>query len=396
MTVPGINTVCYVGAGTMGCYNSLAAAISGYDVVLQDVNPETLAGVGQRHQEFAAMLVGGGYCGQDAIPAALARVTIQPDLAQAVADADLVSESVFERLDIKRDVHAKLDSMCSPRTLITTNSSILQVSQIEDVLQHGERFAALHSHLGSPLVDIVPGPRTDAACVELLRRYVLSISGVPLVLKKEYPGYVLNAMLGPVLSVAQSLVLDGGATVEDVDRAWMTSRSAVMGPFGMIDLFGINLIHDTWEQQERSHYLPALREQALDFLGSYMKQGHLGMKSGRGFYRYPEPAYQRPEFLSEARGLEDLAAALEVALIGNAVLIAAAGVADAEQVDQAWQAGTYLNSGPFEILSSMGFEAFSRMLSREVAGARFSDVAAARVKDYLETEFARTGGFHHV
>jgi len=95
MKIAEINTVCYVGAGTMGCYNSIAAAISGYDVVLYDVSAETLQQVPQRHAEMAAFLVGGGYCSRDAIPAALQRVTLTTDLREATAHADLISESVF-------------------------------------------------------------------------------------------------------------------------------------------------------------------------------------------------------------------------------------------------------------------------------------------------------------
>ena len=161
MPIEEIKNVCYVGAGTMGCFNSLAAAVSGYQVVLYDVDETTLDAVPERHREMAAMLVGGGYCTEEAIPEALARVTVERDLAAATKEADLVSESVFERLDVKRDIHRRLDEVCPAATILTTNSSHLQVSDMEDVVQRGDRFAALHSHLGSPLVDIVPGPRTD-------------------------------------------------------------------------------------------------------------------------------------------------------------------------------------------------------------------------------------------
>ena len=94
MTVNEISTVCYVGAGTMGCYNSMVAAVCGYKVVLYDVDDNTLQQVPERHQEMAALLVGGGYCSEEDIPAALSRVLVVDDLAVATASADLVSESV--------------------------------------------------------------------------------------------------------------------------------------------------------------------------------------------------------------------------------------------------------------------------------------------------------------
>lgn len=383
MTVPEINTVCYVGAGTMGCYNSLAAALSGYRVVLFDMSEATLEQVGRRHQEFAAMLVGGGYCAQEDVPAALQRVSLATDLAEAVAGADLVSESVFERLDVKRDIHRQLDELCSDATIITTNSSILQVSEMEDVLANGSRFAALHSHLGSPLVDIVPGPRTEPSVVDVLKRYVLSLKSVPLVLKKEHPGYVLNAILGPLLSTAQALVLTDVADIESVDRAWMSSRNAPMGPFGMIDLFGLNLILDSWEHKGDGLYYPELRQQAAAFLRAYVERGETGMQTGRGFYRYPEPAYQQPGFLDAQVDTSRLQAALTVALVGNAVLIAAAGVADPAEIDRAWQVGTYLDAGPFSILENLGHDTFIAMLDAEVKAQRFRSNRAEQVRSYL-------------
>ncbi|MCR9183990.1 MAG: 3-hydroxyacyl-CoA dehydrogenase NAD-binding domain-containing protein [Halieaceae bacterium] len=389
MPLNEIKRVCYVGAGTMGCYNALAAAICGYEVALYDVDEATLDQVAQRQSEFAAMFVGGGYCAQEDIAPALARVRICADLGDATAAADLVSESVYERLDVKRAIHRRLDEVCPPGTILTTNSSVLLVSQIEDVVSRGDRFAALHSHLGSPLVDVVPGPRTDAAVIDLLRRYVLSINGVPLVLQKEYPGYVLNALLGPALSTAQALMLDGAAGIEDVDRTWMIDRNAAMGPFGMIDLFGLGVILDSWEDAGRKHHLPALRERAIQFLRSYTEKGKLGMKAGEGFYQYPQPAYQHPDFLHSANPgspSEVVSGALNVALIGNAVLIAMAGVAQPGEIDRAWKVGTYLDAGPFEILAKLGHESFQAAVEQEVGASRIDRRKAALVLTYLNAE----------
>ena len=299
-----ISTVSYIGAGTMGCYNALAAALSGYRVVLYDVDQRTLAGVPERQREIAAMFVGAGFCKADDIPPALERVSIVADLVEATADADLVSESVFEQLELKREVHRELDAVCPPRAILTTNSSALRVSDIEDVVARGDRFAALHSHFGSPLVDIVPGPRTDPAVIEILRRYVLSVSGVPLILKKEHPGYLLNAMLGPVLRAGLALLVTGQATSEDVDRAWMSRRKAPMGPFGLMDYFGLNLILDTWLHGSGDAIQAALKPAVVELLQPMVERGDLGLKSGRGFYHYPEPTYQQPGFLDGKQPLK--------------------------------------------------------------------------------------------
>lgn len=353
-----IKKVCFVGAGTMGCFNSLVAAVSGYEVAIYDLMPESLERVPMTHREMAAFLVGSGYCPPDAIPEALDRISILENLDDAVADADLVSESVFERLDLKREIHQQLDQLCGPKTILTTNSSSLLVSDIESAVQHGERFAALHSHLGAPLIDIVGSPRTSAATIDILKRYVLSLKGIPLVLKKENPGYVFNALNGPLLTTAMMLVIKGISTIAEVDRAWMSHRKAPMGPFGMMDLFGLNLMFDSWNHQTGDTGSDEMRAAIIAFLSPYLERGDLGMKTGKGFYTYPNPAYAQPAFLEAETDISIPHYSMTSALIQNAVLLAVKEIAIPAEIDRAWMAATQLDSGPFGILDRMGIDDF--------------------------------------
>jgi 3-hydroxybutyryl-CoA dehydrogenase len=389
--IEGIGTVCYVGAGTMGCYNALVAAMSGYHVVLYDVDEAALTAVRERQREMAALLVGAGYCAADDVPDALDRVAVQADLALAVAHADLISESVAEHLAIKREIHRQLDVLCPPRTILTTNTSALRVSDIESAVERGERFAALHSHLGSPLVDIVAGPRTDRAVVDILQRYVLSLGGEPLVLKKEHPGYVLNAMLGPVLRTALALVLDGVTGFTGVDRAWMLGRRATMGPFGMMDLFGLNVIADSWRNRRDSEGGAGLRANVLALLEPYLARGELGMKSGQGFYRYPEPTYQRADFLAAEERSAVAERALLVALLSSAIALAAEDVAAPADIDRAWTVGTYLDQGPFSILATMGASELQQALAAELESHRIDADTAGRVREWLRRNPLQSG-----
>ena len=266
MTIEEIRKVCYVGAGTMGCANSLVAAVSGYDVVLYDLSSESLGQVSEKQHEMGAFLVGAGYCSAEELEAGAARISCVEDLQEAVAGADLVSESVIENLGVKRAVHEELDRLCPAKTILTTNTSGLLVSDIEDVVERGDRFAALHSHYGSPLIDIVRGPRTSDAIIDILERYVTSLNCVPLVLHKENRGYVLNAMLGPVLTIALLLVVEGIASKEQVDAAWMKHRRAPMGPFGMMDLFGLNVVYDGWQHRESDPRVDGLKPRVTALL----------------------------------------------------------------------------------------------------------------------------------
>jgi 3-hydroxybutyryl-CoA dehydrogenase len=378
MTIEEVKTVLYIGAGTMGSANSLVAAIAGYEVILHDAREENLASVGERHDGAAGFLVQTGFCTAGAASEARGRVTLEPDLAKAVAKTDLVSESVFEDRALKREIHANLDSLCPSNTILTTNTSSLLVSDLEDAVGRGDRFAALHSHLGALLVDIVGGPRTSPETIDILRRYVVSLGAVPLVMKKEYPGYVFNAMNGPVLRAAAGLLLDEHASFEEVDRAWMIDRQAPLGPFGMMDLFGLDLMLDSWKHPSPDPQRESFRERVVPFLTRYLESGKVGLKAGRGFYDYAAPSFREPGFL-EAEPVSGIASdALHTVLLRSAIVLAAKGVATREDIDLAWKTASSLRQGPFEILAEMGFDGLRAILEREVVAGRLSSEQADR------------------
>ena len=380
--IPEVRTVCFVGAGTMGCYNALLAALAGYQAVLYDANPDSLAVVPTRQEEMAAMIVAAGFCSQSDVNQAATRIRCSGDLSEAVADAQLVSESVYEDLALKRDIHRQLDAVAHPDVVLTTNSSALLISDIEDVVRRGERIAALHSHLGSPLIDIVPGPRTSAATIEMLRRYALSLRAEPLVLNKENPGYVLNALLGPVIGTSLALCVNGDYTARQIDLAWMRSQGGVMGPFGMIDLFGLPLIRDTWLHRNREDALQAFRDPILALLQPMIDANQLGMQSGAGFYRYPEPDYQSREFALEdaETPLMDL---LQNTLVAHGLVLAMHDIAAPMDIDRAWRIGTGLSKGPFEHLREQGVTASEIGFTQLRVRGLLSDADSAKLLEYL-------------
>jgi enoyl-CoA hydratase/3-hydroxyacyl-CoA dehydrogenase len=382
MKINEIDTVCYVGAGTMGCFNALMAAGGGYRAVMYDVSSEALNSVPDVLTGMAGRMAGQGFFSADAVPDILTRISVESDLISAVAEADLVSESVSERLEIKRSVHRELDTLCRADTIITTNTSSLLVSQIQDVFKNGRRFAALHSHLGSVLIDVVGGVRTSPTCVDTLKRYVESINAMPLVLKKESHGYVLNAMLGPFLTVSQILVAEGIATIQNIDRAWMQYAQAPIGPFGLMDFFGLNIIHDSWQEPKpgREH----LKEKVLAFIAPYIESNTLGVKSGKGFYSYPEPEYQDENFLLNETDLTGLQGVLGGILIAHAILITQKGVAKPSAIDRAWMVSMSLSKGPFGALDEMGIDGFLEAHAKLVGQGLFPAELAVKVEAFLQ------------
>ena len=336
-------------------------------------------------------LVGSGYCSAEELEASAARISCEPNLQDAVAGADLISESVIEDLAIKREVHSELDKLCPRKAILTTNTSGFLVSDIEDAVERGDRFAALHSHYGSPLIDIVRGPRTSGAIIDILERYVISMSCVPLVLHKENRGYVLNALLGPVLTVALILVVEGIATKQQVDAAWMKHRGAPMGPFCMMDLFGLNVVYDGWQHREADPHASAMEPKVSVLLKSYLDRGEYGTKSGKGFYSYPNPEFEQSGFVDIEGDSPIPHLAMTESLIGNAILLASKDIASSAEIDRAWSVGMTLDKGPFEILDEMGVDGFRQLLLGELNA--LSPEETKTVLDYLQqhevTERAR-------
>lgn len=347
MSSVGFDRVAFVGAGTMGCYNSLLAALSGYQVVLQDLDAEVLELVPFVHEAIGAHLISIGYCSEADLKAAYTRVTVETDLESAVAGVGLVSESVPERLALKRDVFAKLEAVCASNTILTSNTSALLISDVDSALQDGNHFAALHSHFGALLFDIVAGPRCDPDTVERLERYVRSLKAEPLILNKEYPGYVFNALLGSVLSAAKWQVITQGVAFQEVDRAWMSKFSASLGPFALMDLFGLDVVFDSWQEQRDDPVRQQRQPKVLAYLQTYVDEGRLGRKTGAGFYQYPDAAFMQAGFsdICEPRFIEPLL----TALFETASKIEAEGVADRADIDRAWRTALGMAQGPFEM-----------------------------------------------
>jgi 3-hydroxybutyryl-CoA dehydrogenase len=307
MRADEVRRVLVIGSGTMGLQIALQAATHGFDVVLHDADPAALDGAQQRLRGYGEAPVAAGSISADALEDALARIERIADPAAAAAGADLVSESVPEDPVLKGRVLGQFNELCPERAVLTTNTSTLLPSMFADATGRPDRFAALHFHTPvwlSNVVDVMPHPGTSADTTECLMGFARRIGQIPIRLRRESFGYVFNALYSAINREALTLVANGIASVEDVDRAWMGIMKMPIGPFGMLDGVGLDTvwhITDYWARQTGDRQLRANAE----FIRTYLDRGHLGVKSGQGFYRYPDPAYQAPGFVESGRGSGD-------------------------------------------------------------------------------------------
>jgi len=297
MPIDEVKKVLVLGAGTMGTQISFVSAVAGYDVALYDVSEQAVQMAPVRQRMWAERVKQMGRADFGDVEKIIGRITYTADAEKAAKNADLVSESVFENVETKQKEHSRFEKLCPSTCILTTNTSSLLASSIDPVLEHPEKFAAMHFHSGlSLLVDIMRGNKTSDRTVDVLKRWIRSIGLVPMVMKKERAGYLYNTMLGSHLKTALSLVIGGYAEPQDVDRAWMLVTGQTHGPFAAMDGVGLDIVRDAGTGLFGAEENITI-EQVLGLLKPYLDKGQLGMKTGKGFYTWPEPEFMKPEFL---------------------------------------------------------------------------------------------------
>lgn len=293
-----IDTVLIIGSGNMGQQIGFQCAASGYDVILYDISDDLLENAKGRLGKLARTYKAGGRLTEKEAEDALSRITTISDPVKAGESADFVSESVPEDPELKGKIFARFNDICPPHTIFTTNTSSLLPSMFAKATGRPDRFAALHFHdtRHTHIVDLMPHPGTAPDTIALIEAFAKSIGQVAIVLKKENNGYVFNAMLMAFLESAQALAANQIASIEDIDRSWMGVMHTVAGPFGIMDSIGIDTAYKVTHYWAKETGNPQTMANAL-FLKQYVDKGWLGVKSGRGFYTYPEPAFLSPDFI---------------------------------------------------------------------------------------------------
>lgn len=290
-----IKNITIIGSGTLGSRIGFQAAISGYQVTFYDISETILDAAKSVLMKIGRQLVKSNLLTIESQEQALSRIHFTTDLTIALADCDFVSESVTEELSVKEKVWKQIGELAPAKTVFTTNTSYLLPSQLAALSGRPEKFCAFHFHdvFYARVVDIMPHPGTNPELIPLLQSLGRKLNQVPVLVKKESPGYIFNFMLMAVLGAAGRLKTKDIASIEDIDRSWMVNFHMPTGPFGILDNIGLDTAWHVVKER------PDEASQAFaKLLKEYIDVGKLGEKSGAGFYKYPNPAYRNPEFLN--------------------------------------------------------------------------------------------------
>jgi len=293
-----IKNVLILGSGTLGLRIGLQSAISGFNTTIYDIHEAACTTAKKLQSSILKNLVERKIITSEEADAAKQRITFTTDAAKAATDADFVSESVVEDLEVKKKVWAQFATLCPAHTLFTTNTSYLMPSYFAAETGRPERFCAFHFHdvFWANVVDIMPHPATAPWVTPLLMELGKKLNQTPVLIKKESPGYIFNAMLVALIGAAGALVTYDVSSIEDVDRSWMGNFKMEMGPFGILDSIGLETV---WHVTNTLTDTKSIKFAAL--LKTYVDAGKLGVKSGEGFYKYPNPAFQQSDFINGSK-----------------------------------------------------------------------------------------------
>jgi 3-hydroxyacyl-CoA dehydrogenase len=296
-----IKKVMIAGSGNLGSQIGFQCAMHGFDTIMYDLREDSLDSCRASHREIAALFQNQKGRSKAETDAALARISYTTDLAEAGRDADLVSESVPENPEIKQQFYALLSKCCPAKTIFTTNTSTLLPSQFAEATGRPARFLALHfaNEIWDRNIGEVMGhPGTDPEIFELVLKFAKAIGMVPIRLDKEQNGYVINSMTVPWMMAAQALVANDVARPEDVDRTWMIAMKVSEGPFAVLDMIGLETAYNVASYWGAVKGDEQLKKNAAYLKANFVDKNRLGVKTGAGYYTYPNPAYKQPGFLS--------------------------------------------------------------------------------------------------
>ncbi|MFC0295925.1 3-hydroxyacyl-CoA dehydrogenase family protein [Geobacillus jurassicus] len=282
------STIGVVGAGTMGSGIANLAALSGFDVILVDIDEHMLQKARSRMEAFMDKSIAKGKMTAEQKHEALEKVKASTDLHD-MKQVDVVIEAVIENMDVKKEVFSRLDNIAPQHAILATNTSSMSITEIASVTNRPSQVVGMH-FFNPPqlmkLVEVVRGYKTSDETVERAKELARKLNKEPVEVKKDSPGFIVNRIMIPQFIEAIRLVEEGVASMEDIDKAVTLGLNYPMGPFTLQDFAGVDIglhVMDYFYQEFKDD-----RFAAPLLLRQLVRAGRLGRKTGAGFYDYED------------------------------------------------------------------------------------------------------------
>ncbi|MBW1974728.1 MAG: 3-hydroxyacyl-CoA dehydrogenase family protein [Deltaproteobacteria bacterium] len=282
-----IKKVFVMGAGLMGTGIAQVCAQAGYDVAMCDISQEALDKAMKNITWSVGKFVEKGKL-KEPVDTVTSRIkpTLNPEDAK---DADIAIEAVFEKVDLKKEIFKKLDATLPEHALIASNTSAIPITTLAAVTNRHDRVLGLHFFSPVPMmqaVEVVRAITTSDETFETGKQFVISLGKEPILVKKDIPGFIINRINFPSTMEAMRLVEAGVATVEDIDKGLRLAAGRKMGIFETGDMVGLDVTYGAlmaiYEETKDPRWYPP------EILRRKVTLGHLGKKTGRGWYVYDE------------------------------------------------------------------------------------------------------------
>ena len=281
-----MKNITVIGSGTMGNGIAHTFAQCGYNVNLVDVNENALQKAIATITKNLDRQVQKGSINEEVKAATLKNITMHTDLAKAAANADLVVEAASENSDIKFKIFKQLDEICPPNTILASNTSSISITQIAAVTNRADKIIGMHFMNPVPvmkLVEVIRGYSTSDEVCDLIMETSKKLGKIPVEVN-DFPGFVSNKILMPMINEAIITLNEGVAGVEEIDTVMKLGMAHPMGPLQLADFIGLDVCLNILRVLQNGFGNPKYAPCPL--LVNMVTAGHLGVKSGRGFYDY--------------------------------------------------------------------------------------------------------------
>lgn len=275
-----------LGAGIMGAGIGQLCAQKGYEVFVTDVSEEIIGKAKEKVTRGLQRRIEKGKITQEDMDSVLSRMNWSTDLNIA-RESNFVIEAVFENPDLKKEIFKNLDSICSPETILATNTTALSVSEIASATQRPDKVIGMHFFNPAvimKLVEIIRGDETSEETIKTTKMFAESLGKVPIATFKEAPAGIVSRVLAALLNEAATVFADGIADAQDIDEAMKLGAGLPMGPLALIDMIGLDIhlvkMQTLYKKLKDERYKPP------EIIKEMVAAGKLGKKTGEGFYKY--------------------------------------------------------------------------------------------------------------